>query len=105
MHVLAIHDAHGYRDIRRALGRQYDVAGRDRDSPVVDFDLAGDRRLQLRHHVAAGAPLAEYDARRVLPNLADLWAYEVRVVEAGEGTVHAEHAAGMRRAFLWTAGL
>jgi len=98
--VLAIHDAHGYRDIRRALGRQYDVAGRDPDIQVVDVDLAGDRRLQLRHHVVDGVPLEEHDARRVLQHLADLWGYEVRLVEADEGTVYAEHAAGPKRPFL-----
>ena len=48
---------------------------------VVDVDLAGDRRLMLRHAVVKGARLNEADARRVLQHLADLWSYDVSLVE------------------------
>jgi len=48
---------------------------------VVDVDLAGDRRLMLRHAVARGAQLNEVDARRVLQHLADLWSYDVSLSE------------------------
>ena len=79
--VDAIHDARGYRRIRRELARQYDVGYLDPNIEVVDVDLAGDRRLMLRHVVVKGAQLNETDARRVLQHLADLWTYDVSLVE------------------------
>ena len=54
--VDAIHDERGYRRIRRELARQYDVGLIDPNIEVVDVDLAGDRRLMLRHAVVNGAP-------------------------------------------------
>jgi len=48
---------------------------------MVDVDLAGDRRMMLRHIVVKGAQLNETDARRVLQHLADLWTYDVSLVE------------------------
>jgi stage V sporulation protein R len=79
--VDAIHDARGYRRIRRALSRQYDVGWADPNIEVVDVDLAGDRRLILHHTVTNGALLAEADAKRVLQYLADLWTYDVSLRE------------------------
>jgi stage V sporulation protein R len=79
--VDAIHDARGYRRIRRELARQYDVGYIDPNIEVVDVDLAGDRRLMLRHVVVKGAQLNETDTRRVLQHLADLWTYDVSLVE------------------------
>jgi spore cortex formation protein SpoVR/YcgB (stage V sporulation) len=79
--VDAIHDARGYRRIRRELARQYDVGYIDPNIEVIDVDLAGDRRLMLRHAVVKGARLNEVDARRVLQHLADLWSYDVSLVE------------------------
>ena len=65
----------------RELARQYDVGFIDPNIEVVDVDLAGDRRLMLRHTVVKGAQLNETDARRVLQHLADLWTYDVSLVE------------------------
>ncbi len=79
--VDAIHDERGYRRIRRELARQYDVGYLDANIEVVDVDLAGDRRLMLRHTVVKGAQLNETDAKRVLQHLADLWSYDVSLVE------------------------
>jgi spore cortex formation protein SpoVR/YcgB (stage V sporulation) len=79
--VDAIHDERGYRRVRRELSRQYDVGFIDANIEVVDVDLAGDRRLMLRHAVVKGAQLNEADARRVLQHLADLWSYDVSLVE------------------------
>ncbi|MGH9809110.1 MAG: SpoVR family protein, partial [Terriglobia bacterium] len=80
--VDAIHDARGYRRIRRELAKQYDVGFIDANIEVVDVDLAGDRRLMLRHAVVKGAQLNEADTKRVLQHLADLWSYDVSLVEA-----------------------
>ena len=79
--VDAIHKERGYRRIRRELARQYDVGYIDANIEVVDVDLAGDRRLMLRHTVVKGAQLNETDAKRVLQHLADLWSYDVSLVE------------------------
>jgi spore cortex formation protein SpoVR/YcgB (stage V sporulation) len=79
--VDAIHDERGYRRVRRELSRQYDVGFIDPNIEVVDVDLAGNRRLMLRHAVVKGARLNEADAKRVLQHLADLWTYDVSLVE------------------------
>ena len=84
--VDAIHDERGYRRIRRELSKQYDVGYIDPNIEVVDVDLAGDRRLMLRHTVVKGAQLSETDTKRVLQHLADLWSYDVSLVEVDAAT-------------------
>ena len=54
---------------------------------VVDVDLAGDRRLMLRHAVAKGALLVEPEAKQVLQHLADLWSYDVSLIEVDANDV------------------
>lgn len=100
LEVAAIHDERGYREVRRALARQYDVARRDPDIQVVDVDLAGDRRLELRHNVLKGQTLDQRDAERVLQHMADLWGYQVRLVESDDEHVYAEHKADPMKPFL-----
>jgi stage V sporulation protein R len=85
--VDAIHDERGYRRLRRELARQYDVGFIDANIEVVDVDLAGDRRLMLRHTVVKGARLNEADAAHVLQHLANLWSYDVSLVEVDEADV------------------
>jgi spore cortex formation protein SpoVR/YcgB (stage V sporulation) len=79
--VDSIHDERGYREIRRALARHYDIGRQDPDIQVVDVDLAGDRKLIVEHEVADGLLLDEKDAARVLQHLANLWGYEVCLSE------------------------
>jgi spore cortex formation protein SpoVR/YcgB (stage V sporulation) len=44
--------------------------------------------------------LEENDTNRVLQHVADLWGYDVKLVEQDDaGTVRAEHTASPRRAF------
>jgi spore cortex formation protein SpoVR/YcgB (stage V sporulation) len=101
MAVAAIHDERGYRKIRRALSRHYDIAYRDPDIQIVDVDLAGDRKLILQHRVLDGMVLQEDDAAKVLQHAADLWGYDVRLVEQDDaGAVRAEHTASPRRLFV-----
>jgi spore cortex formation protein SpoVR/YcgB (stage V sporulation) len=101
MVVSAIHDERGYKRIRRALARQYDVAWNDPDIQIVDVDLAGDRRLILQHNVLDRILLDEQDTRRSLQHLADLWGYDVlmREMDAQSGAVLKEHTASARRRF------
>ncbi|WP_424629472.1 SpoVR family protein [Bradyrhizobium sp. SYSU BS000235] len=92
--VGAIHNEQGYRRIRRQLARQYDVGVVDANIEVVDVDLAGDRRLLLRHTVVNGALLNEIDVKRVVQHLANLWSYDVSLSEVdSSGHVLKEHAA------------
>jgi spore cortex formation protein SpoVR/YcgB (stage V sporulation) len=79
--VDAIHDERGFRRVRRELARQHDVGCIDANIEVVDVDLSGDRRLILHHHVIKGSQLNETDAKRVLQHLADLWTYDVSLIE------------------------
>ena len=65
---------------------------------MIDVDLAGNRRLMLRHAVLKGAQLNETDAKRVLQHLADLWSYDVSLVEVdASGSVLKEYVANPRR--------
>ncbi len=79
--VDAIHDERGFRRVRRELARQHDVGYIDANIEVVDVDLSGDRRLILHHRVIKGSQLNETDAKRVLQHLADLWTYDVALIE------------------------
>jgi stage V sporulation protein R len=63
------------------LGRSYDIAQLDADIQIIDVDLAGDRRLVLHHRVSNGVLLDEDEANLVLRHIANLWGYEVRLVE------------------------
>jgi stage V sporulation protein R len=96
--VRAIHDELGYRNIKRALARQYDVAWNTPDIQVVDVDLAGDRKLIVHHRVLNKILLEEKDTRLVLQHLADLWGYDVVMKEIDSTTdaVLKEHAVSPR---------
>jgi spore cortex formation protein SpoVR/YcgB (stage V sporulation) len=81
--VAAIHDARGYKEVRRALGRQYDPGLRDPNIQVTAADLAGDRRLVLTHRLNNEVPLAERDAIAVLGYVAELWGFDVELLGVG----------------------
>ena len=99
--VEAIHDERGYREIRRAFSRQYDVAMQDADIQVVDVNLEGDRRLILQHAILHGMRLDEGAAKDVLQHLADLWSYDVTLREVdAAGDVVKEHTGSPRPGYL-----
>jgi stage V sporulation protein R len=101
LRVAAIHDERGYRRIRRELSRQYDVGWIDPHIEIVDVDLAGDRRLLLKHTVLNGAMLDDMDAKRVLQHLADLWSYDVLMQEVDRsGAVLRDHLVHPRASAL-----
>ena len=106
LRVEAIHDERGYRKIRRALARQYDIAWTLPDIQVVDVNLAGDRRLIVHHRALNRVLLEESDARYVLQHLADLWGYDVLLKEIDPGTefVLKEHAATPRSGIVQADG-
>jgi len=86
MRVEAIHDEDGYRRIRSALSRQYDLSRREPDVQVVDVDLTGDRCLILAHYVHEGVLLEEKTCRSVLRYAAQLWGYGVKLLEIEAAT-------------------
>jgi stage V sporulation protein R len=93
MRVAAIHDEQGYKNIRRRLARQYDIAVQDPDLQVTDADLSGSRRLVLTHYVRNGILLDKAEAERTLQYLAQLWGYRVKLIENEDGRVLKEHEA------------
>jgi stage V sporulation protein R len=86
MLVQSIHDERGYREIRRALARHYDLARHEPDIQIRDVDLAGDRCLILAHAVHNGVELDEASARAVLEHLSSLWGYGIRLEEVDAKT-------------------
>jgi stage V sporulation protein R len=93
--VEAIHDEQGYRNVRRMLGRLYDVSQQDPDIQVTDADLSGSRRLVLTHFVREGVLLDKDECDRTLMHVARLWGFRVRLVEldAVSGAKLREHEA------------
>jgi stage V sporulation protein R len=84
--VEAIHDDWGYRRVRTALSRQYDLSRREPDIQVVDVDLTGDRCLILAHYVHDGVLLEDKTCRSVLRYTASLWGYAVKLLEIEAAT-------------------
>ena len=80
--VGGIHDERGYRSVRDALARSYDLSTHEPDIQVVDADLRGDRRLELRHTMRDGVPLAQPARDQVLQHVRQLWGYDVNLVSA-----------------------
>ncbi len=95
--VDAIHDEIGYRRIRSALSKQYDLSRREPDVQVVDVDLTGDRTLILAHYVHDGVLLEEKTCRSVLRYAAALWGYSVKLheIEAPTDKVLKTYEAGV----------
>ena len=91
LEVAAIHDESGYRALREALSRQYDIASREPDIQVWNVDLRGDRSLTLRHTVRDRRPLHE-DTPEVLKHVARLWGFDVHLE-----SVDAQGVVGDRR--------
>jgi stage V sporulation protein R len=79
--VAAIHNERGYRRLRRALAREYDIGTQEPDIQIVDVDLTGDRALFVEHLVEQDMLLDQPDAAMALQALADLWRYEVVLTE------------------------
>jgi spore cortex formation protein SpoVR/YcgB (stage V sporulation) len=98
LRVEAIHDERGYRKIKQALAKHYDVSWTAPDIQVVDVNLAGDRKLILQHRALNRVLLDEKDTRHVLQHLADLWGYDVlmREIDPANDSVLKEHAVSPR---------
>jgi stage V sporulation protein R len=78
LEVSAIHDETGYRRVREALSRQYDLGSREPNIQVWNVNLRGDRSLTLRHFQHNSRPLHE-GAHEVLKHVARLWGFGVHL--------------------------
>jgi stage V sporulation protein R len=78
LEVAAIHDESGYRRVREALSRQYDLGSREPNIQVWNVNLRGDRSLTLRHFQHNDRPLAD-SAQEVLRHVARLWGFGVQL--------------------------
>ncbi|MEO6362814.1 MAG: SpoVR family protein, partial [Caldimonas sp.] len=90
LQVSAIHDTAGYRHVREALSRQYDLGSREPDIQVWSVNLRGDRSLTLRHTRHNNRPLHE-GAQEVLKHVARLWGFGVNLESVdsyGDITTH-----------------
>ena len=74
----AIHDDAGYRRVREALSRQYDLGSREPNIQVWNVNLRGDRSLTLRHTQHNDRPLHD-GAQEVLKHVARLWGFGVHL--------------------------
>lgn len=78
LEVSAIHDEQGYRHLREALSRQYDLGSREPNIQVWNVNLRGDRSLTLRHTQHNDRPLHD-SAQEVLKHVARLWGFGVHL--------------------------
>ena len=78
LEVSAIHDEAGYRAVREALSRQYDLGHREPNIQVWSVNLRGDRSLTLRHTQHNDRPLHE-GAQEVVKHVARLWGFGVHL--------------------------
>jgi stage V sporulation protein R len=78
LEVSAIHDDAGYRRVREALSRQYDLGSREPNIQVWNVNLRGDRSLTLRHSRHNDRPL-DNGAEEVVKHVARLWGFRVRL--------------------------
>ncbi len=79
--VSGIHDERGYRQVREALARSFDVSVTDPDIQVVDADMLGDRALKLQYARRDGIPLEPETRDMTLRHMRRLWGYEVELEE------------------------
>jgi stage V sporulation protein R len=87
LEVSAIHDDSGYRQLREALSRQYDLNHREPNIQVWSVNLRGDRSLTLRHTQHNRRPLHD-NAQEVLKHVARLWGFDVHLESVdGQGRV------------------
>ena len=78
LEISAIHDESGYRKVREALSRQYDLGQREPNIQVWNVNRRGDRSLTLRHLQHNDRPLGE-QTHEVLKHVARLWGFDAHM--------------------------
>ena len=87
--VSHIHNEAGFRELRAALARSYDVGRIEPDIQVADADMRGDRCLQVQHMAHDHIPLEAKDRSEVLKYIRTLWGYNVSMesIDRSSGSV------------------
>ena len=79
--VNAIHDERGFRRVRETLSQMYDLGAHEPNLQVISADLAGDRKLTLRHTIHNGRTLDPKTKKDVLWHVHNLWGHPVQLDE------------------------
>src|SRR5262249_24061921 len=82
--VSAIHNEGGYRAVRSALAKQFDIGIAEPNIQVTGADLKGNRTLFLRHRMNRGVPLHHATKELVLAHVERLWGHDVVLEETAE---------------------
>jgi len=86
LHITAIHDDPGYRDVRESLSKQYNLSMNEPNIQVYNVNIRGDRSLTLRHVRHNRRPLEQESAEEVLKHLHRLWKFDV-ILESTQDNV------------------
>ena len=87
LHITAIHDDPGYRDVREALSKQYNLSMNEPNIQVYNVNVRGDRSITLRHVRHNRRPLEQESAEEVLKHLHRLWKFDVVLESVQDNTV------------------
>ncbi len=85
--ITAIHDEMGYREVREALARQFNLSIMEPNIQVWEANVRGDRSLTLQHIRHDRRPLEKHNAEEVLKHLHRLWQFDVHLESVQEGQV------------------
>jgi stage V sporulation protein R len=83
--VKAIHDASGFRQIRKALADQYLTENYMPKIEIVDVDHYGTRKLTLMYSQVDGKELSK-DMGKVMKYIQELWGFPVEMVDQNSKT-------------------
>lgn len=75
--ITNIHNDNGYKKVRNACAKSYDISITDPNIQIVSVDLKGDRTLYLTHWVYDDVPLSQNQTKATLKHLQKLWGYPV----------------------------
>jgi stage V sporulation protein R len=76
--VNAIHDEHGYQQVREELAGMYNLGNREPNIQVYSVDIRGDRSLTLQHVQHNRKPLGS-STDEVLKHVHRLWGFDVHL--------------------------
>lgn len=79
LEVVGIHNTQGYRRVREALSKQYNIGYVIPDIQVVNVDKWGDRTMTLRHFMINNVPLNTEQTIETLAHAKELWGYNVKL--------------------------
>ncbi|HQR55893.1 MAG TPA: SpoVR family protein, partial [Burkholderiaceae bacterium] len=80
----AIHNEHGYAQVRQMLAAQYRPEAHTPSLAVTRFSADGDRALLLQHRVERGRLLDADTATEILGYIKELWHFDVVLEEVDD---------------------